>query len=93
MITGNEPIGVLRNSAGHATRVTIPGNEDMPYGMTIRHYYAGLAMQGLQSIFSSLEMADIYQERAQKFGVTLHEHIAALAVRQADALIEALNKK
>ena len=56
--------------------INVPGNVQAGLGMTLREYYAGLAMQGLV-VENALMSA---------------EHIAKAAKAAADALIEELNK-
>ena len=65
------------------------------YGLTKRELFAAMAMQCLHSaVFSNLEMAAYYQEEGLKQGfLDQHDYMATVAVRQADALIEALNKE
>lgn len=54
-------------------------------GLTKREYFAGLAMQGL----AATRLVDIYNRQLQSGQAEL---LATLAVQQADALIEELNK-
>lgn len=56
-------------------------------GMTLREYYAGLAMQGLLANGESPGYAGL----AQREG--FHESTAIIAVRMADALIAKLEEK
>lgn len=56
-----------------------PGDFHTQYGITVREYFAAKAMQGLISKY--------------EFPGSQTENIAELSVKQADALIAALNSK
>lgn len=57
-----------------------PRDHNSQYGLTIRQYFAGLAMQGLCALY--VPDCPLMKE----------EEIASYAVQQADALIAELNK-
>lgn len=62
-----------------AIAVTWPnGAVEVEYGLTKRELFAAMAMQGLVTMFQT--------------NMNCEDHIALLAVEQADALIEALNE-
>lgn len=80
-ITGNESINPTTKMA-----YTEMGDQTNPYnihgvfgGLTIRQYYAGMALQGIIQNYPS----------SRPFNV---ETIAAVALKQSDALIAELNK-
>jgi hypothetical protein len=74
IITGDEPAGTP------ASIINANGNAEPWYGMSIRQYYAGLAMQGMLSNHLMID----------QFGG--YDIIADNAVKFADALIASLNK-
>lgn len=61
--------------------------------MTLRQYYAGLAMQGMMAAYQSSERLIGLSRDAEDHGETKVEvTMARWAVDQADALIEQLEK-
>lgn len=50
-------------------------------------------MQGLQSNLSNREIAKHILDIADSRGISVEQYIARMAVKQADAIIEALNRK
>lgn len=80
-----------KNATPRKTKPNSPCNGSN--GLTVREYFAGLAMQNLQNVL--LRKSGEVQLKAQMdlHGVFRAERvIAQLAVEQADALIEALNR-
>lgn len=57
------------------------GERIISEGITIREYFAGLAMQGMLAACEGFDGTPSFQK-----------HLTESAVKQADALIEALNK-
>lgn len=60
-------------------------------GLTKREYFAAMSMQGLRSGKLIASAADGYHQRSDKIWPS--DRIAKLAVEDANALIEALNKE
>lgn len=79
---GNDPINMAQSPDAEYTG-------HLP--LTKREYFAAMAMQGLRSGKLIQSAADGYHQRADK--IWSSERIAKLAVEDADALIEALNKE
>lgn len=91
MITGNEPIHpateYFHQVNGEMKRTLNPELADVDVvgsGITLRQYYAGLAMQGLTSLQDKGEFEST-DESAKV--------CAELSIKYADALINALNKQ
>lgn len=63
------------------------------YSLSIREYFAGLAMQNIQNVLLRKSGEDLLNEAAQKVCISGNKEkvIARLAVLQADALIKELN--
>ncbi len=80
-LTGNEPINPTMWDERHKPEI-VRDND----GMTIRQYYAGLAMQGL----CATRLKDEYLVNG---GHLHYESLATDAVGMADALISELNKE
>lgn len=84
MINGNEPAfasGVTCNENGIYTGADATGGGN---GLTKREYFAAMAMQGL--------LAGHYEYFKGNDDVSVPNSIAEYAVRNADALINELNK-
>jgi hypothetical protein len=76
MNNSDRPAFPVSGSYGdEAPSVIVP----IEYGITIREYYAGLAMQGMLSAMDGFDATPGFME-----------HLAVSAVKQADALIKAL---
>lgn len=60
-------------------------------GLSKREYFAAMSMQGLRSGKLIASVADGYHQRSDK--IWSSDMIAKLAVEDANALIEALNKE
>lgn len=78
------PIANLHGSPSTFSYVT--QNEEMTIGLTKREHFAGLAMQGLLSIYDDNEMNPTVPNEANV------KYMAALSVKAADALIAELNR-
>jgi methylphosphotriester-DNA--protein-cysteine methyltransferase len=61
-------------------------------GMTLREYYAGLAMQGLLANFSNTNYVKSIYEHAIKEKKDINDVIAKMATEFADDLISELQK-
>lgn len=83
MITGNEPY----NPSNY---VDEDGNVAYGNGLTIRQYFAAMAMQGIKS---NIELCKVCDTAAKAMNITQQEAIAKMSVKDADALIAELNKK
>jgi hypothetical protein len=81
MITGNEPITPLQDK-GFPSRFSMVMNDEerLCSGLTIRQYYAGLAMQGIMSGLGEHKISD-------------YKTIANASVSMAEHLIAELNKE
>ena len=87
IITGDEP-------AHEFGFTTADGSSHvLENGLTIRQYYAGLAMQGMWANNSTIEAMQIGSKNITESGKSLSEIIAMLSVESADALINELNKQ
>lgn len=62
----------------------------IPYGLTKREYFAGLAMQGMTG--SQIKIAKMQQKIPKVKNIPLEKMVAGLAVEYADALIAELEK-
>lgn len=56
-------------------------------GMTLRDWFAGMALQGMVAAMRSDEGAAAYNDIAESEGLTPPQLVAALAYRYADAVI------
>jgi hypothetical protein len=70
--------------------VNVDGESFKSDGLTIREHFAAMAMQGFLSDSAVLENLNTLSE---KDGRDPDDLIAIMAIRQADALIEALEKR
>lgn len=62
-------------------------------GLTVREYFAGLAMQNLQNVLLRKSGENLMADFKRALpGMSSYEVISWCAVQQADALIEALNR-
>ena len=81
-ITGNEPINYFEYTQSNEF-----GNyQAINKGLTIRQHFAAMAMQGL---LSNPEWMEVYKGEKYKM---MDDIVAEVSVKQADALINALNQ-
>lgn len=86
-ITGNE------QAVGFGYCTADGSNRQEYLGMTIRQYYAGLAMQGiLAGVNASKEAWADYVKVASEEGISFDQLVSKNSVEAADALIAELNK-
>ena len=79
-VTGNEPINPIFGESGYCSTLDVINDNDAK-GLTLRQYYAGLAMQSLCHQFDTSKKLDDAFEVAAKWSLKI-----------ADALIKELNK-
>ena len=59
------------------------------HGMTLRDWFAGMALQGMLSDYETVRSA---KSGADRIGITFQEQCANMAYESADAMLEARNK-
>lgn len=103
MITGNEPINFLTGANGtpyhrsDSMDIDCIENSRIYTGLTVRQYYAGLAMQGEISSDSNVTTKEVMEylelpNDTYDYNVHWHLYLAKRSVAAADALIKELNK-
>ncbi len=70
-----------------------PGNFPLERGMSLRDWFAGMALQGVLALDSSDVARKATAQMAKKFGEATPEVYSALAYELADAMLAAREKE